>query len=111
MIAEEFRSILQQEVRNRNRRQDVYDLYYLISKYSTGIESEKIIVLQELKDKSIGKGIDDYININGLDREDIISRSKQGYSDIKEEISGELPDFDIAYNKINEYFKELPWKW
>ena len=31
MVAEKFRALLQQEVRNRVRRQDIYDLFYVLS--------------------------------------------------------------------------------
>ena len=33
MVAEKFRALLQQEVRNRVRRQDIYDLHYLQSEH------------------------------------------------------------------------------
>lgn len=109
MISEKFRSILQQEFRNRNRRQDVYDLYILISNFSNKSEEEKEIVLQELIDKSKNKGIDSYLNKEGLGREEIINRSKHAYDDMKDEISGDLIEFDVAYGFIKSYFESLPW--
>lgn len=109
MIAEKFRSILQQEVRNRSRRQDVYDLCFLIIHYTEGSDEEKKLVHEELLKKSENKNIDEYLNVNGLDNEKIMNRSKKEYNSLQGEVSHFI-QFDQAYKIVNSYFKGLPWE-
>lgn len=110
LLAEKFRAILQQSVRNRFRRQDIYDIYHLMNEgYVCGNTQEKEVVLAILKQKSIGKNIDHLLHKNGLDDEATKTMAKRDYSIIKDEIEGDLPDFEEAYQIISEYFKSLPW--
>jgi predicted nucleotidyltransferase component of viral defense system len=55
LIAEKFRAILQQEVRNRYRRQDIYDLYYLLTKIPVSDYKKKKILNSLLKKSSTRK--------------------------------------------------------
>jgi len=110
LIAEKIRSVLQQTVRNRSRRQDIYDLYLLIEYYSENSRSEKVVVLETLLKKSEGKGIDHLLHKNGLDCQEIIERSSRDYSLLENEIKGDLPEFSDAYSLVIGYYKSLPWE-
>ena len=108
LLAEKIRSILQQSVRKRYREQDVYDIHYLTSTISPLKDSELEVVLRTLISKSQGKGIDNLLNVDGIDDEDIVSRSAEGYPKLKDTVA-ELPEFDVAYSSVRELFKSLPW--
>lgn len=109
IISEKYRSLLQQVVRNRNRQQDVYDLYYLITNYATHSIDEKYLVLSSLIEKSKGKGIEKYLNSLSLETEEIKNRSLIEYHLLSDTVRGVLPDKEIAYKYISEYYKSLPW--
>lgn len=108
LIAEKYRSLLQQASRNRTRRQDVYDLNLLIDKLNDPIDrAEKSKILLSLVGKSRARGIEP--NINSFDDPELKSRAQQHYQTLKDEIEGELPDFDQMFEKVSDFYKSLPW--
>lgn len=109
MISEKYRSVLQQVERNRSRRQDIYDLYYLITNHAKRDINEKTKVLEYLFLKSQGKNIDEFLIPTALDSKEIRTRSERGYGDIADEIEGPLPEFNVAYATAKIYYEELPW--
>jgi len=109
LMAEKFRSILQQVPRNRARRQDVYDLNYLIKNHCKKTDQERSEILNLLLKKSVDKNIDDYLNPKALDLKEIRDRSNQEYLLLASEVASELPDFEESYQNVNTYFKSLPW--
>lgn len=109
LMAEKFRSILQQEVRNRGRRQDIYDLCHLIENFAENTDEEKAMVLEMLIAKSKNKGIEEYLHIDGLDDERIKSRTSENFESLRDELEVKLPDFNLTYNTVNNYYKNMPW--
>jgi predicted nucleotidyltransferase component of viral defense system len=108
LIAEKFRAILQQISRNRARRQDIYDLNYLIINYINNSEyGFKKEILNSLKLKSESRKIQ--LNKYSLRNPEIIERSKKEYSTLKDEIEGNLPIFEDAYFTLREFYESLPW--
>lgn len=109
LTAEKFRSVLQQVVRNRGRRQDIYDISYLIDNFLTCTNEEKSMVLEMLLEKSKEKHIDDFLHKDALNDKRIIEKSSEGFQDMEDEIEGDLPDFNTIYKKVNDYFTSMPW--
>jgi predicted nucleotidyltransferase component of viral defense system len=108
LVAEKFRALLQQEERNRYRRQDIYDLFYLIRKIPSELEKINLEILQALKESALSKNLD--ISKDSMSDEKIRVRTKHEYDLLEPEIStGELPDFDVAYNGVMQFYKSLPW--
>jgi predicted nucleotidyltransferase component of viral defense system len=107
IMAEKIRSVLQQVVRNRSREQDIYDLNYLITNNEFS-NDERFKILDSLKKKSVGKGVDGYLNANGLDDQEITERSRKNYPLLRDTVI-DLPDFDTSYNRVNLFYKSLPW--
>ncbi|MBC7980293.1 MAG: nucleotidyl transferase AbiEii/AbiGii toxin family protein [Armatimonadetes bacterium] len=105
MLAEKFRSLLQQVVRNRFRRQDVFDLAMLIER-RVG-ENEKTLVLKSLIEKALSR--DMKIGRDSLDDSEVKRRAKADYHTLADEIEGELPDFEMTYEKITTFYRSLPW--
>ena len=107
IVAEKIRSVLQQVVRERNREQDIYDLWYLLTSYTFNA-TQKHEILSSLKKKSEGKGLDDYLHAAALAHPEIRARSSERYGDLKDTVK-ELPEFEEAYGVVEEFFESLPW--
>ena len=74
LIAEKYRSLLQQVSRNRKRRQDVYDLYLIIENLEDIDDIEKSKVLDSLISKSKAREI--CPDINSFDDPELKSRAQ-----------------------------------
>lgn len=103
LIAEKLRSILQQKVRRRNRRQDVYDLWFLITNYSINAEEYKEIKNAFLQ-KSHSRGI--YPEKDSLNDKEIIERSRSEWDTLESEVQ-HLPDFETAFYVVSEFYSKL----
>ncbi len=105
LIAEKFRSLLQQPSRNRYRRQDTYDLRLLIeSKVS---DEEKSQILESLKVKSEARNI--FPQRDSLDNPEVRERAKRDYPRLADEITQELPKFEESYGIVTAFYRALPW--
>ena len=109
LVSEKFRSIFQQKVRKRTRRQDIYDLFYLLSNFRQELDTLKPPILETLKKKSEERLKDFPVTQNSLGDADVIRRSQQEYPSLETEIDGILPKFSLAYGLIEEYYRSLPW--
>lgn len=107
MIAEKLRSLLQQKIRNRVRRQDVFDLFWLLGKYPKIDASEKSRIFKSLIEKSRSRGVEPHIA--SMDDPEIRKRTQVDYETLADEVEGELPGFDSSYDSVNDFYKSLPW--
>ena len=107
LIAEKFRAILQQEMRKRTRRQDIYDLFFLFQTNPTIHYIDKVEILETLRLKAESRNIS--INRESMKNTIIRERSKKYYNTLTDEIDGVLPDFDMAYNSVQQFYESLPW--
>ena len=108
VIAEKYRSLLQQVIRNRNRRQDVFDIYMLLQKYKHLMDEEvKARILSSLLTKSKSRNINPLVD--SLDNADIRQRAKRDYKTLENEVVEALPDFDKSYEAIRKFYNALPW--
>ncbi len=105
LIAEKYRAILQQKERNRNRRQDTYDLDRLISE-NTLDDKMKSEIFATFKDKCRSRSIEPVRD--ALDDADTELRSGTDWASLKIEI-GDVPDFEACYARVNAFYKALPW--
>lgn len=105
LIAEKFRALMQQQQRNRYRRQDVYDLRFLLE---NGIDdSEKEMIYRNLIIKAKARGIDP--RVDSLADPEIRKRAQKEYQTLADEIEGELPDFEESFAFIESFYRSLPW--
>ena len=105
LVAEKLRSLLQQEPRNRYRRQDTYDLRLLLDMPIT--DSEKRDILNSLLEKARSRNIDP--TPDALDNPEVRRRAKRDYPTLSDEVPGELPDFDESFDRILKFYRSLPW--
>lgn len=108
LIAEKFRSLLQQEERNRYRRQDIFDLCILLQCIDDVDSVEKKKILGSLLEKSRARGIEP--TADSFESEELKRRAKEHYATIADEIEGELPDFEESFEYVATFYKSLPWE-
>lgn len=107
LIAEKMRSLLQQPVRQRNRRQDVYDLNLLITNRNAITEDEKRQLLHLFVSSCKERGITPAEN--SMAAAEVREMAREGYQDLAPEIEGELPPFDSTYMTVQTFYESLPW--
>jgi predicted nucleotidyltransferase component of viral defense system len=106
LVAEKYRAILQQKVRDRIRRQDAYDLYWLLTNgYLEHADNGNILASLIMKSKS--RNLE--VNIDSMDDTEIRRRCEHEYQTLSQEIEGELPDFSAVYDSVREFYRALPW--
>lgn len=109
IVGEKFRALLQQLVRNHNKReQDVYDLHFILKNRAFD-GKEKAAILKALAEKSVGRGIKHLIHQDVFSDDKLMARSKSGYANLADLVE-ELPDFDVAYSLVAEFYMSLPWE-
>ncbi|MDA8350207.1 MAG: nucleotidyl transferase AbiEii/AbiGii toxin family protein [Pseudomonadota bacterium] len=107
LIAEKLRAMLQQPSRHRNRRQDVYDLYRVLSRPEVQDGPFRAAVLQALQAKTAARNL--AVNRQSIADPEVRRRSERDYAQLRAEISSELPDFEQAYTAVQNYYECLPW--
>lgn len=107
LIAEKLRSLLQQPVRRRNRRQDVYDLHLLITESKPLDDGERASLLALFRASCRAREIEP--DIDSLAEPVIREMAMKGYEDLAPEVAGTLPSFDDAYACVLAFYAALPW--
>lgn len=105
LMAEKLRALLQQEERNRYRRQDIYDLDALLTRFNLDDE-EKARLHKTLLEKCKARDIKP--KSDSLSKPEIIRRAKEEWDTLALEI-GEVPDFDECFARVDAFYKTLPW--
>lgn len=103
LIAEKIRSVLQQKIRNRSRRQDIYDLWYLIENHPVSEEEclqIKAIFLQKCRSRDIEP------DESSLADTEVIQRSMAEWDSLKSEVEY-LPAFDEAFQVVANFYATL----
>lgn len=108
LVAEKMRALLQQPIRNRNRRQDVFDLNYLLTQRAElHLSQWRAEVLSDLRIKCEDRDVP--LSATAFDDPDIATRAEQDYDTLRSEIEGEVPEFAPAFERVAAYFRALPW--
>lgn len=105
LIAEKLRALIQQPIRNRARRQDVYDISYLIETNQLG-DVDLHEIHQTLLRKCETRGITPVADT--MDDPEIESRAKSQWHTLALELA-ELPPFEECFAKMHSLYKSLPW--
>ena len=105
LIAEKLRSIIQQKKihRNRIRRQDTYDIWYLVSNFEIS-RSEQLDILNIFKLKCESRAI--LPTLDSLDDGEIYERSKRDWDTLSSEVEY-LPDFDEAFGIVRNFYRSI----
>ncbi|MCK4713699.1 MAG: nucleotidyl transferase AbiEii/AbiGii toxin family protein, partial [Marinosulfonomonas sp.] len=105
IIAEKLRALLQQPIRNRNRRQDVYDIAYLIETIELTSEDRQII-LRTLIEKCQTRNI--RATQVSIDDPEVRRRAEADWHTLALEL-GDLPPFEERFAMMRELYVSLPW--
>ncbi|MDV4146489.1 MULTISPECIES: nucleotidyl transferase AbiEii/AbiGii toxin family protein [Shimia] len=105
IIAEKLRALLRQPIRNRNRRQDVYDIAYLIEENELSGEDRRVI-LQTLIESCRTRGIEASADSIGNPR--VRQRAEADWNTLALEI-GDLPPFEERFATMQALYVSLPW--
>ena len=110
LVAEKYRSLLQQVKRKRNRRQDIYDIYHLLNDETNNLQNESVkkTILERLIISSKNRDIEEYLNANALQDGEIRKRALEDFDTLKSEIKVRIPA-EKMYKAVQEYFESLPW--
>jgi hypothetical protein len=102
-----MRSLLQQPIRKRNRRQDVYDIWLLLAS-GPALTAEELAKVHEMLVASCGsKGI--VPDVESMEVDAVVSMARTGYQDLASDVEGELPSFEDAMNRVVSLYRSLPW--
>ena len=108
VVAEKFRSLIQQPTRNRNRRQDVYDLHYVLTRCAKFTDDERrdllLTLIQSCEEREVSA------TQSTLDAPAIRSMAEAEYATLADDIEGSLPNFDEAFAIVREFYLALPWQ-
>ncbi|MDA8454355.1 nucleotidyl transferase AbiEii/AbiGii toxin family protein [Acidovorax sp. GBBC 3334] len=107
VLAEKMRSLLQQPIRRRNRRQDVYDIWLLLESGPSLAAEELARILEILMASCASKGI--VPNIDSMEADAVVSMARTGYQDLASDVAGDLPPFEDAMNRVVALYRTLPW--
>lgn len=105
LIAEKFRALLQQPIRNRNRRQDVYDIAFLISAHPMTDEDRAVIhdiLLEKCASRDIRPDID------ALENPEVVRRAAAEWDTLRLEVA-DLPPFAERFALTADLYRSLPW--
>ncbi|KJE34220.1 hypothetical protein UF64_15855 [Thalassospira sp. HJ] len=105
LIAEKLRALIQQPIRNRSRRQDVYDISYLMeTNQLSDVDLQEIH--QTLLRKCETRGITPMPDT--MDDPEIRSRAKSQWHTLGLELA-QLPPFEDSFETMRSLYKSLPW--
>ena len=105
LIAEKLRALLQQPLRDRNRRQDVFDIAYLLDGHQPDA-AVRATILETLIDKCRTRGIEP--NRLSIENPEVRERAEREWETLRLELS-DLPSFDERFAKVADFYRSLPW--
>lgn len=105
VIAEKLRALLQQPERRRNRRQDVYDIDYLVGHVPLD-ESSKKEILDALYTKARQRGLEP--DVNSMSVPDVRAYAEQEWQSLAIEVD-QLPPFGETFERVVAFYRSLPW--
>ena len=105
VIGEKLRALLQQPSRNRQRRQDIYDIAWLIDAHSPDDEAKRRI-LESLVGKAEARDVP--CMIDSFDDPEIKRRASLDWETLDLEVE-KLPDFEELFERVRGLYRGLPW--
>lgn len=106
IIAEKLRALLQQVRRDRTRRQDVFDIRWLVERYQPDAATRSVI-LEALITKAESRDITP--TQESFDDPGLKERSAREWETMRVEVGGRLPDFDESFAIVRTFYRSLPW--
>ena len=105
LIAEKLRALLQQPIRNRNRRQDVYDIAFLLDAHPM-TDEDRDVIHATLMEKCATRDIQP--DAASLEDPEVVRRAEAEWQTLALEVS-ELPPFGPRFEIVAALYRSLPW--
>lgn len=105
LIAEKLRALLQQPIRNRNRRQDVYDIAFLLDAHPM-TDEDRAIIHATLVEKCATRDI--LPDITSLENPEVVRRAEAEWQTLALEVA-DLPTFGPRFEIVATLYRNLPW--
>lgn len=102
IVGEKLRSLLQQPIRNRYRRQDVLDLAVILA---NGAELDRQIVARALREKASARGVP--VSAQAFRQPDIASRAQRDYGSLQSDARERFIPFDEAFATVLAFVDTL----
>lgn len=106
LIAEKLRALLQQTVRKRNRRQDVYDIAFLLDQHPLE-DVARALIHHTLVEKCRSRGIEP--TRTAIENPEVRERAEKEWNTLRLEIF-DLPPFNDRFDSILTLYRSLPWE-
>lgn len=106
VIAEKLRALLQQPIRNRNRRQDVYDIAFLLAGHELDAD-DRALIHHILLDKCASREVP--VDATALENPEVVARAQADWDSLKLELA-ELPPFEERFGRVAAFYRSLPWE-
>ena len=94
-------------MRNRHRRQDIYDLWLLLSEAQDWTLTDREALRNCIVASAQSRGL--RAECLSLRDPQVIHMAAAGYLDLQAEIDGPLPEFDAIYRSVQNFYENLPW--
>lgn len=105
LLSEKLRALLQQVDRDRYRRQDIYDIDFLLRAFTLDAEEQRrFLVLFQKKCRS--RNIKP--TSESLSDPEVIRRARAEWDSLKLEI-GQVPKFETCFETVELFYRGLPW--
>jgi predicted nucleotidyltransferase component of viral defense system len=105
IIAEKLRALLQQPIRKRTRRQDVYDIHWLVTQLKLS-DQQCSDILESLRTKAASHDLP--VDRTSFDNPEVKSRAQTDWNTMRQEV-GDLPDFEPTFAVVKAFYHSLPW--
>lgn len=108
-IAEKFRALIQQQkrFRCRIRRQDAFDIFCVLEQGYFSSGDSRLALVSAIVSSCRSRGIE--ADANSLAPAEIRERAAKEYDQLQFEIDGELPEFEAVFDRISQFYSDLPW--
>lgn len=107
IVSEKLRALLQQVVRNRNRPNDVFDIWFYTTKARSALDATRISNF--LKRKCSDEQKMGFVTRRMFYHPEVRIRAAEGYDSIRDRLvaSTPFPDFEEAFNQVLVFVESL----
>ena len=110
LVAEKYRALLQQDSFRKNRRQDVYDLDFLLRHYHDALNHLRPGILKAFTEKCESRALSPCRE--SINDPAVRERASADWNTLEQDLGPDepLPDFGPCFENVASFYRQLPWK-